>query len=276
MNRLHPCLISLGLFFANCCFLQVQAEEPGIELRLLSYNIHHGRGLDDRVDLPRIAKVVSDCSPDLVALQEVDVKTKRTGHVDQVAELAGLTGLHARFLKQIDYEGGEYGQAILSRWPISEPEILWLPGEPNREQRILGVVRTTGEDAPKIAFASTHLHHNNAKIRLQQAQAIRKFLQEANSKAASLQQYKRPFLIAGDFNAEPQSEVMQLLSMDCNIFGFNQPAIPTFPSDQPTKQIDYIVAYPSQSVQVMSVAIAEHTQASDHLPLLALVRLQSE
>ena len=83
-------------------------------------------------------------------------------------------------------------------------------------------------------------------------------------------------VIAGDFNAEPQSEVMHLLSMDCNIFGFNQPAIPTFPSGQPTKQIDYIVAYPSRSVQVMSVAIAEHTLASDHLPLLAVVQLQSE
>lgn len=100
-----------------CCsatFAQ-DAPAPALTLRVLSYNIHHGRGTDNQVDLARIAKVISDSQADLVALQEVDHGTRRTGGVDQTSELGRLTGMHSQFCKQIDYDDGEYGQALLSR-----------------------------------------------------------------------------------------------------------------------------------------------------------------
>ena len=93
----------------------VRAEST---LRVLSYNIHHGRGTDGVVDLPRIARVIRGCEADVAVLQEVDDRTTRTGGVDQTAELARLTGMHAVFGRQIDYQGGRYGQAILCRWPL--------------------------------------------------------------------------------------------------------------------------------------------------------------
>lgn len=85
------------------------AAKAGSILRVLTYNIHHGRGTDDLVDIPRIAAVIKALQPDLVALQEVDQRTRRTGGVDQTARLAELTQLHGQFMRQIDFEGGRYG-----------------------------------------------------------------------------------------------------------------------------------------------------------------------
>ncbi len=127
-------------------------------IRVLCYNIHHGEGTDQKVDLPRLAQVISKLKPDLVALQEVDQGNKRTGQVDQPGELARLTGLHGIFGKQIPYQGGSYGQAILARSKPEHPKVHLLPGEPDREQRIAFEVTVTLAGQP-IVFASTHLHH---------------------------------------------------------------------------------------------------------------------
>ena len=104
-------------------------------LRVLTYNIHHGEGLDGRLDLARTAAIVSGADPDLVALQEVDRGTRRTGGQDQVAELERLTGMHAVFGKAMDYQGGAYGVAVLSRSPIRRISNRRLPGSPDREPR---------------------------------------------------------------------------------------------------------------------------------------------
>ena len=96
-------------------------------LRVLTYNIHHGEGLDKRLDLERIARIIRSTEPDLVAVQEVDYKTKRTNNLDTPAELAKLTGLHAYFAKAMDYQGGQYGQLILSRHPLTDTKTHLLP-----------------------------------------------------------------------------------------------------------------------------------------------------
>lgn len=77
-----------------------------IPLRVLSYNIHHGEGVDGKFDLERIAKVIQSVNPDLVALQEVDRNTTRASDVDQAQELAELTGMHMAYGKALDYQGG--------------------------------------------------------------------------------------------------------------------------------------------------------------------------
>src|ERR1700724_2661395 len=83
-------------------------------LRVLTYNIHHGEGTDGRFDLSRLARVMKSVQPDVIALQEVDRGTERSGGVDQLAELARLTDMHAEFGKAMDYSGGGYGVAWLS------------------------------------------------------------------------------------------------------------------------------------------------------------------
>src|SRR5688572_9491457 len=95
----------------------VLAAEPAT-LRVMSYNIHHGEGLDKRLDLERIAEVITDASADIVGLHEVDRGCERTQKRDLPAELAQLTGMKVVFEKNISYQGGEYGNAVLSRFPI--------------------------------------------------------------------------------------------------------------------------------------------------------------
>ena len=90
-------------------------------LRVMTYNLHHGEGVDGQLDLPRIARVILDAKPDLVALQEVDRNATRTGVVDQSAEYIRLTGLHGWYGAAMPFQGGEYGQTLLSRWPLENP-----------------------------------------------------------------------------------------------------------------------------------------------------------
>ena len=114
------------------------------ELRVLAYNIHHGEGTDGKFDLDRIAKLITAQEPDLVALQEIDVKTARASGVDQAAELARLTGMHYRFGRFMKYDGGEYGQMVLSKHPILSHENLKLPEGPEpRTALIVGQTSST-------------------------------------------------------------------------------------------------------------------------------------
>src|SRR5882672_6615404 len=87
-------------------------------LRVMTYNIHVGVGMDKKQDLARIAEVINHERPDLVGLQEVDRGVERTGHVDEVAELARLTGMDYAFAPNLRFQGGWYGVAVLSRLPI--------------------------------------------------------------------------------------------------------------------------------------------------------------
>src|SRR3954468_2494324 len=87
-------------------------------VRVLSYNIHHGEGVDGKLDLERIAAVINAVEPDLVALQEVDQRVARTRLIDEPADLARLTKMHVAFGANLALQGGHYGNAVLSRWPI--------------------------------------------------------------------------------------------------------------------------------------------------------------
>src|SRR6185436_4143043 len=103
------------------------ARQEPVEIRIMSYNIRHGEGMDGRVDLARIADVIRRASPDVVALQEVDRGVQRTGGVDEPAMLGELAGMQSIFEKNIPYQGGEYGNAVLTRLPILYHQNHLLP-----------------------------------------------------------------------------------------------------------------------------------------------------
>ena len=215
------------------------------------------------MDLPRLARVIRSVDPDLVALQEVDNKTKRTGGVDQTAELARLTDLNGLFGRQIDFQGGTYGQAVLSRFPITGSEIHVLPGEPDRETRIAFETRMSifGKEH---SFVSTHLHHQSNEFRVKQADKIREVFASAD----------RPVLVVGDLNAYPKSKPLEVFRKDWGNATAAQP-IPTFPSQKPTNQIDYILFKPSTSFVVRDVKVLDEPVASDHRPIFAVLEAAS-
>ena len=233
-------------------------------LRVLCYNIHHGRGTDEKVDLPRIARVIRAADPDLVALQEVDDKTRRTGGVDQTAELIRLTGMHGRFGKAIDFEGGGYGQAVLSRIPIREATVHTLPGMPAREQRIAFEVRVT-VDGRDLSFVTTHLHHLEAALREQQASKLSDLFAGA----------ERPVIVAGDLNATPESKPLATLKEKWTI-ATADPGLLTYPSAKPIKQIDYVLVRPAGRFKVVEARVVDEATASDHRPVVVVLELRQE
>jgi endonuclease/exonuclease/phosphatase family metal-dependent hydrolase len=232
----------------------------GAVLRVLCYNIHHGEGTDGKVDLPRLARVIVAAKPDLVALQEVDDRTRRTGKIDQTAELARLTGLHGRFGKAIDYDGGGYGQAVLSRFPVEELKVHFLPGEPDREKRVAveARVKVGGRD---LSFVTTHLHHQNAEFRERQAAKLNDLFASAD----------RPVLLAGDLNATPDSKPLAILAGKW-ANATTGPSLFTFPAGKPVKQIDYVLCRPAGQFRVVEARVVDEAAASDHWPVLAVLQ----
>jgi endonuclease/exonuclease/phosphatase family metal-dependent hydrolase len=229
-------------------------------LRVLSYNIHHGRGTDGVVDLERIAGVIRGSAADVVMLQEVDDRTDRTGRIDQTAELARLTGLHAEFGRQIDYQGGRYGQAILCRTPLEEPRVHVLPGDPDRETRIAFAVRTVVAGR-SLVIVGTHLHHRDPAARLEQARALE-----------ALDFGRGPAILGGDLNAMPESEPLAALLASWR--STTAEPQPTFPAGQPARQIDFILYRAGGVLEPGRVRVLDEPVASDHRPILAEFRLR--
>lgn len=228
------------------------------KLRVMTYNIHHGRGTDEKIDLERIAAVIKKAGPDLVALQEVDIKTRRSGGVDQLAELARLTGMNSRFAKGRDYDGGDYGQAVLSRYPIKSFEVHSLPGTPESEARIAfaATIDTPGE-GPDVLFVGTHLHHREESLRVDQARRLMEILDKREVRDA---------VLLGDLNAVPGSESMNLLLGKWEDAGPSEAF--TFPSRKPEKKIDWILLPKGHNWRVSGGRVIEEPLASDHLPII--------
>lgn len=243
----------------------VTADEA-VRLRVLTYNIHHGEGTDGRFDLPRLAKVITDAQPDLVALQEVDNKTRRAGGVDQAAKLGELTGLHARFGKAMDYDGGQYGEAILSRLPIVATVNHPLPHDAGREPRAaLAVQVQLPESEQRIWFVGTHLDHlRDNSSRLAQAKEIRRLFAPADAAEAL------PNILAGDLNAEPQTAEIKHLTEVWQVATDHDGNNATYPAEDPKVRIDYVMAWPADGWRVVSCEVLDEKVASDHRPLLVV------
>ena len=252
--------------------------EPGaatptpLRLRVLTYNIHHAEGTDGKLDLARIARVIREQQPDLVALQEVDVKTRRTGGVDQPAVLAKLTGMHAAFGQGIDYQGGEYGNAVLSRFPIRSTRVYPLPVKEGEERRCALVVTVRPEEKrPEITFVATHLNYRDEAERLREAEELHRVLKDVE---------KKPTILAGDLNAKPDSKTIRRFvpvwkDAAAEGGGGDADAAMTFPAQKPVRRIDFVLLRPPSAWNVLETKVVAEPVASDHRPVLAVVELNA-
>lgn len=245
--------------FAVTAVLRPRSPETDGTLRVLTYNIHHGEGTDGRHDLLRIDRVIRDWDPDLVALQEVDQGTKRSYGIDQRRAFELSTGMQSHFFRAIDFDGGEYGQLVLSRLPILASEIAMLPNADGREQRIAGeVVVPWGES--KLTFVTTHLDHADEELRQEQSASL----------VARYRDVDGAVILAGDLNATPERPEVQCLS---EVWELAEPqgVHATFPSDQPRTRIDYVLASKRGGWRVRALVPIVETVASDHRPVLAIL-----
>jgi len=249
-------------FLGAGCATSPSGGVPPIRLRILTYNIRHGEGLDGQVDLGRVAEAILHASPDLVALQEVDRRTKRSGGVDQAAELGRLTRMNSAFGKAIAHSDGEHGLAVLSRWPIERAQTFLLPTDPKNERRAVLVIeaRPPGAREP-LVFISTHLSHETVADRQTQVEAIDRLLGGRD-----------PLLriLGGDLNEVPGGPALKKLEANWTSATASGPMF-TFPAKEPKKQIDFVLFRPTGRLRVVEARVLEEETASDHRPLLVAV-----
>ena len=242
----------------------VQAVEP-TTLRVLCYNIHYGQGTDGKYDVERLARVIQNTKPDLVALQEVDVGVDRSGRVHQARRLAELTNMSVRFGPTQHYQGGLFGNAVLTRLPILDVLIQPLPYTESTTERVTyprGAisVMVRGPNQQMLRFISTHFQHNVPEDRLAEAKAINKLFPDAE---------QTPTILAGDMNAVPTSQpIQELLKRWSN--AIDQQSSPTAPATQPRSRIDYIFYRPKQQLRLIHTEVISEAIASDHRPVLAV------
>jgi endonuclease/exonuclease/phosphatase family metal-dependent hydrolase len=237
-------------------------------LKILSYNIHHASppSEPDSIDLNAIAQVITTLQPDLVALQEVDVFTARSGPFNQALELAKQTGLTPYFFKAIDFQGGEYGVAILSRYLVTDTKAYALPTKEGSggEPRVLATATIQLANKQTIVFACTHLDAQRDSVnRMLQIDAI----------VETLRGSKHPVIIAGDFNATPASQVIGTL--DKHFERTCEPCDFTVPVNDPTSAIDFIAYYPAKKFKVRRHSVVHERYASDHLPVFSILELSN-
>ena len=264
--RIFSCF-TLLLLMISCGRKQYAVKQEGdTMLRIMSYNIHHANppSRPGIIDIDTIAAVINQQQPDVVFLQEVDVHTRRS-KVNEAALLAEKTGMQVYFGKAIDYEGGAYGVAILSRFRLTNGKTRQLPtaagtgGEP----RVLATAQIE-VNGKKLILASTHLDAQRSDTnRLLQVKAL----------VALLQEEVHPVLLGGDLNAVPGRNVINILDQHFTRTCY-EGCGHTIPVHQPDKTIDFITYKPAGSFRVLSHKVIEEKYASDHLPVVAALQIK--
>lgn len=233
-------------------------------IRVMTYNIHVGIGMDKKLDLKRIADVIKKENPDLVGLQEVDRGVQRTQRIDEIVELAKLTRMDYAFAFNLPYQGGQYGVAILSRFPIRATEHRLYKNLREAERR--GFIRAELKiDGQVIHFATTHLDYQHDDGRLFEAQQMLAFLSNV----------KGPLIVVGDFNDLPSGQTSRLIASDfVDAWAAARPGDEGFsyPADKPAKRIDYIFTRRTDGIRTKRAWVVE-TLASDHIPVVADLEL---
>ena len=248
--------------------VRVSAAGPEpITLRILSYNIRTGIGMDNKHDLARTAAFIKSQNPDLVALSEVDDRTRRSGGINQAMRLGELTGLHAIFGKAMPYNGGYYGEAILSKHPFQEILVHPLPAATNHEPRALVEVQVQiGASGPLVTFYGTHLDHQARDERVKQVAVIQQ---------VATNRMDRFTFLAGDFNDEPgTTPITELLRWWRNA-GPDDAQL-TWPADKPQERIDFIFYRQHPRLKVVRSEVLNEPVISDHRPVLAVFEIQPE
>lgn len=241
------------------------------KLRLVTYNIHKGiGGADRRYRLERVIETLRHCQPDIVLLQEVDDGVPRSGHDRQVDLLAEAVGLpHRAFQRNVHLKQGHYGNAVLSRFPLTSVNNIDLSIPLKKRRRAL-VVRCrvpAGGHRRSLLVVNVHLGLSGMERQLQ----LRRLLKRHPLAQAA---WRLPIVIGGDFNDVFGNLGKRVMCPQ----GFTSVGqkIRTFPAVLPISSLDRIFYRgPLELDHAFAGRSRLARQASDHLPLVAVFEINS-
>lgn len=242
---------NLLLVIATLFAFSVQAQNT---LKLMTYNIKNANGMDDVCNFQRIANVINNASPDVVAIQEVDSMTSRSGQKYVLGEIAERTQMHAYFAPAIDFDGGKYGIGLLTRQVPVRLQTIPLPGREEARALILA-------EFEDYIYCCTHMSLTE-EDRMESLKIVKSFTAP----------YKKSLFLAGDMNAEPESDFIKELQKDFQIL--SNPKQHTYPAPEPKETIDYIATLKSNAngFALISAQVLNEPMASDHRPILVKLR----
>ena len=243
-------------FYLLLCMLAMATSAHSQDyLKLMSYNIRNTKGMDNVRNVQRIANVINNEAPDVVAVQELDSMTTRSNQTYVLAEVAERTQMHASYTPAISFQGGKYGIGILSKEKPLDIQTFPLPGR--EEKRMLMVA-----EFKDYFFACTHLSLTE-EDRLASLEIIKNSVRTSH----------KPFFLAGDLNDKPESEFIKALQKDFQILTNVKQA--TFPAPEPTETIDYIAAWKQRTNDLVALSsqVVEEPLASDHRPITVTLRM---
>jgi len=249
-----------------------------MQLKIMTYNICSGHHFEEEAgykpghpapyDLSRCSKVIADIAPDICGLNEVDDYAERTGFVGQTERISQTTGMNGFFGKALDFSKGHYGNAVLSRFPILEAEVIPIPDpqvhdEPaHYESRSVTRV-VLDADGERITVLQTHFG-----LAISEQQNAQQTLLQILDKEPG------PVILMGDFNIRPNNALLDPIRERLIDTAFLQPGyfktFPSYPSDYPDCKIDYV--FVSRHFTPKALTIPQ-VRASDHMPYVAEVSL---
>ncbi len=255
----------IGLFFLSSLIFGQDVKQKNKLVKVLSFNILHGATTNGNFDLDIIANVIKKADADFVSLQEVDFKTNRAKKYDLPTELGVRTKMTSIFGRAMYYDGGEYGEGILSKYSFLSTRNIALPYTKGNEPRAALEVTTVLKSGDTISFIGTHLDHLEIDTdRVSQAKVLNKvFLKN-----------KYPTILSGDLNDVPNSRSIKILEKFWKASYKKANPKKTYPSENPTKKIDYVLFYPSKKWKVIRRETICDAIASDHCGYLVTLELQ--
>lgn len=257
-------LILITLILTSVACSSTKNREQPRTIKVMSYNIHYGLGMDKKYDIERIARAINNQAPDIVGLQEISDST-------MAARLGELTGMHYVFGPSKE-SMKKYGDAILSKHPFKWVGNLSIPSASSSRYQAMVVDVDLSDIYGKgsvVRFINTHFDYletiGSEESRLAAIEVIEKGFVSTT---------KLPVILTADLNAKPESPTLKKIEK----YGWANEnlgkSLNTYIADNPTEQIDYVLFRPKERWIVDTVRVINEPIASDHFPIVMILELK--
>lgn len=254
IQAIKQLLILTALGCSTALFAQPHTDNSS--LKIMTYNVRNGMGEDGQTDYDRVADVIKKSGAQFIAIQELDSVTHRSNGHYVLEELAQRTGLYPTFGAAIPFSGGKYRIGILS---LQKPLSITQKALPGREEKRTLLIA----EFDRFVLGCVHL----SLTAKDQLKSLKPIMEEA-------QKWNKPFFLAGDWNALPDSKFLKKIRKKFLLV--NNPEWMTYPAGKPVECLDYIALYKNgtESLEKQMVYVINAPEASDHRPVMSVLKLK--